>query len=410
MNKKRIVVIGGGAAGFFSAIKAAECHPLAEVSILEKNRTVLNKVRISGGGRCNVTHACFDNKQLSKYYPRGGSFLKALFTKFNTQSTVTWFENEKVNLKTESDGRMFPTTDNSETIALCLEHKARRLGISTRTSFGVKAIRQNPDATGKPLQVHLLSEDILEADAVIITTGGNPSLGGYQWLADLGHNIIPPVPSLFTFNVPASPFLEMAGVSVPNAQVRIAGKKLQQEGALLVTHWGFSGPAILKLSAWAARELAEVNYAFTLLINWIPTENENSVKDFFAKTKKESPKKLIQSNQLWNLPSRLWKKLCELSEIDEQLRWIDISNKQLNKLTEQLLNCPQTVKGKSTFKDEFVTCGGIPLNEVNPQTMESTKTKGVFFAGEVLDIDAVTGGFNFQAAWTTGFIAGSSIG
>lgn len=406
MSRKKIVVIGGGAAGFFGAIRAAEQNPAAEVLLLEKNRTVLNKVRISGGGRCNVTHACFDDKKLSKFYPRGGSFLKPLFKTFNPQSTIDWFQQKGVALKIESDGRMFPTTDSSETIALCLENEAIRKGVQVKTSTGVSKIHSKEE-TGFVLE--LLDGTSLEAEAVLVTTGGNPNVEGYRWLADLGLNILSPLPSLFTFNTPEGVFKDLSGVSVPNANVKIAGKKLKQDGPLLVTHWGFSGPAILKLSAWGAKELAEVEYKFSTLINWCGETTENEVREQWVSQKKLHPKKVIQSNQLLGVPSRLWKRLCELAEIDEQLRWIDVSNKQLNKLTENLINCNQTVAGKTTFKEEFVTCGGVDLNEINPNTMESKKIKGLFFAGEVLDIDAVTGGFNFQAAWTTSYVAGSNI-
>ena len=406
MSRKQIIVVGAGAAGFFGAITAAEHNPTAKVILLEKNRTVLNKVRISGGGRCNVTHDCQDNKKLSKSYPRGGTFLRSLFNQFNVQNTIQWFNNEGVTIKTEADGRMFPTTDNSETIAQALEQKARKLGVEVRTSFGVKKIVIEEY---KIKGIELLDGEIMEADSVLITTGGSPNITGYQWLMDLGHSIISPVPSLFTFNIPNSPFHELAGVSVPKATVKVAGKKLLQDGALLVTHWGFSAPAVLKLSAWGARDLADLQYDFQILINWIPDLNENQVRDFFTTYKKNNPKKLIQSNQLFDIPARLWKKFCELSEIDENLRWIDLTIKHTNKLVENLLNSSHKVQGKTTFKEEFVTCGGIDLSEINPQTLESKLIKGLFFAGEVLDIDAVTGGFNFQAAWTTGFVAGGNL-
>ena len=406
MTKKQIIVIGGGAAGFFGAISAAENNPDAKVILLEKNRTVLNKVRISGGGRCNVTHACFDNKQLAKFYPRGGSFLRSLFNQFNAQDTVKWFENQGVELKKEADGRMFPISDNSETIALCLEQKAKKMGVTVMTSFGVnKIIFKNHQITGLELQ----SGEILPANVVLITTGGNPNITGYQWLMDTGHRIVPPVPSLFTFNVPTSHFHDLAGVSVQKVSVKVAGKKLIQDGALLVTHWGFSAPAVLKLSAWGARELADLTYDFTAIINWIPDVSENKIRQTFDEIKKSNPKKLIQSNQQFELPSRLWKRLCELSEIDENLRWIDLTVKHTNKLIENLMNSSQKVQGKTTFKEEFVTCGGIDLSEINPETLESKIIKGLFFAGEVLDIDAVTGGYNFQAAWTTGFVAGKNM-
>lgn len=406
MDNKQIIVIGGGAAGFFGAILAAENNPNTKVILLEKNRTVLNKVRISGGGRCNVTHACFDNKQLAKFYPRGGAFLRPLFNQFNAQNTVEWFENQGVELKKESDGRMFPVSNNSESIAQCLEQKAKQLGIKVMTSFGVNKILFNDNQiTGIELQ----SGEILPADVVLVTTGGNPNINGYQWLMDTGHSIAPPVPSLFTFNVPTSHFHDLAGISVQKASVKVAGKKLIQDGALLVTHWGFSAPAVLKLSAWGARELADLFYDFTAIINWIPDFSENKIREIFLEIKKSNPKKLIQSNQQFELPSRLWKRFCELSEIDENLRWIDLTVKHTNKLIENLMNSSQKVQGKTTFKEEFVTCGGINLSEINHETMESKMVKGLFFAGEVLDIDAVTGGYNFQAAWTTGYVAGKNM-
>ncbi len=406
MNKKQIIVIGGGAAGFFGAISAAENNLEAKVILLEKNRTVLNKVRISGGGRCNVTHACFDNKQLAKFYPRGGFFLRPLFNQFNAQNAVQWFEEQGVELKKEDDGRMFPISDNSESIAQCLEQKAKHLGIKVMTSFGVSKINfEDNQITGLELQ----SGEIIPANTILVTTGGNPSITGYQWLMDTGHTVISPVPSLFTFNVPTSHFHDLAGVSVQKASVKVAGKKLIQDGALLVTHWGFSAPAVLKLSAWGARELADLFYDFTVIINWIPDVSENKIREVFQEIKKTNPKKLIQSNQQFELPSRLWKRFCELSEIDENLRWIDLTVRHTHKLIENLINSSQKVQGKTTFKEEFVTCGGINLSEINPETMESKLIKGLFFAGEVLDIDAVTGGYNFQAAWTTGFVAGKNM-
>ena len=406
MSKKQIIVIGGGAAGFFGAISAAENNPEAKVILLEKNRTVLNKVRISGGGRCNVTHACFENKQLSKFYPRGGAFLRPLFNMFNVQNTVQWFENQGVELKKEADGRMFPITDNSETIAQCLEDRVKKIGVTVRTSFGVSKINiENNKITGLELQ----SGEILPANSVLVTTGGNPNITGYQWIANTGHSIVPPVPSLFTFNVPSSHFHDLAGVSVQKASVKVAGKKLIQDGALLITHWGFSAPAVLKLSAWGARELADLFYDFTAIINWIPDVSENKIKQTFEEIKATNPKKIIQSNQQFELPSRLWKRFCELSEIDESLRWVDLTVRHTNKLIENLINSSQKVQGKTTFKEEFVTCGGVDLSEINQETLESKIIKGLFFAGEVLDIDAVTGGYNFQAAWTTGFVAGKNM-
>lgn len=404
---QKLIVIGGGAAGYFGAITAASCFPEAEVLLLEKNRTVLNKVRISGGGRCNVTHACFDNKQLSKFYPRGGSFLKPLLNQFGVRETIEWFDKQQVKLKTEADGRMFPTTDSSETIAWALEEISRKVGVKVKTSTGVKRILTD---SNKIVGVEIFDGEIIEASAVLVTTGGSPNLDGYAWLAEHGHGIVPPVPSLFTFNVPDSSFKDLAGVSQQQAIVRVAGKKhLLQDGPLLITHWGFSAPAVLKLSAWGARELAEMNYNFTAMINWVPETSEPKMRESFSDFKRNNPKKQVSSHPMLGVSARLWKRFCELAEIEENRVWLDISNKQLNKIIELLINTTQKVSGKTTFKEEFVTCGGVDLTSINPNTMESMHVKGLFFAGEVLDIDAVTGGFNFQAAWTTSYIAGKNI-
>jgi predicted Rossmann fold flavoprotein len=401
-SPRRVVVIGGGAAGFFASISAARHHPQAEVWLLEKNRTLLNKVRISGGGRCNVTHDCPDTKRLAQAYPRGGAFLRPLFQQFGVADTIRWFEQEGVTLKTEADGRMFPTTDSSETIVYALQEAARRAGVRIRTSCGVKTLRAQDD------QWHLegFDDQTWLADAVIVTTGGNPQLSGYDWLAELGLRIVPPVPSLFTFNVPDSPLHALSGVSVPKATVRIAGRKQSQDGPLLVTHWGFSGPAVLKMSAWAARDLADLDYTFTALTNWVADYSENQLREYLLDFKQAHPKKVVSSNPLLGVPTRLWAALCQLSEIDDTRRWVDLSNKQFNKLLNNLLNFESQVKGKTTFKEEFVTAGGVDLNQINGPSMAAKQLKGLFFAGEVLDVDAVTGGFNFQAAWTTGWVAG----
>ena len=404
VSARRVVVIGGGAAGFFASISAARHHPEAEVLLLEKNRTLLNKVRISGGGRCNVTHDCPDTKRLSQAYPRGGAFLRPLFQQFGVADTIRWFEQEGVRLKTESDGRMFPSTDSSETIVYALHEAALKAGVQIRTSCGVRAIRPQD----RQWQIDTLDGHSWLADAVIVTTGGNPQLSGYDWLADLGLRIVPPVPSLFTFNVPDSPLSALSGVSVPKATVRIAGRKQNQEGPLLITHWGFSGPAVLKMSAWAARDLAELDYSFTTLTNWLTDYTEQQLREQFLAFKQAHPKKVVVSNALMGVPSRLWAALCQLADIDDTRRWVDLSNKQFNKLTNNLLNFEAQVKGKTTFKEEFVTAGGVDLADINGSTMEAKSLGGLFFAGEVLDIDAVTGGFNFQAAWTTGYVAGRS--
>ncbi|GAB3510462.1 NAD(P)/FAD-dependent oxidoreductase [Spirosoma knui] len=407
MPSLTIVVIGGGAAGFFGAVTAAETFPDATVTILEKNRTVLNKVRISGGGRCNVTHACFDNRQLIKHYPRGEKPLRSLLTQFDATTTVRWFENRGVQLKTEADGRMFPSTNTSDTIVDCLLTTARRLGVQVRTSCGVASLSRT--AQGQ-WAIQLLTGETLQADRVLIATGGYPQLTAYGWLPRQSEPLIAPVPSLFTFNVPDNPLLPLAGVSVPDAKVYVVGTRQEQRGPLLVTHWGFSGPAILRLSAWAARELAEVDYRFTLRINWVPTLNDNQLRLALQDFRQQNGRKQVASQNPFGLPARLWQSFTEASDIADQQRWADLPAKLLNRLIERLTNSQFQVAGKSTFKDEFVTCGGIDMSSLHPQTLESKTQPGLFFAGEVLDVDGITGGFNFQNAWTTGYVAGRNIG
>ena len=421
MKSKKIIVIGGGAAGFFGAISAAERFPDFETVILEKNRTVLNKVRVSGGGRCNVTNALTDPRKFAAQYPRGETFLKNLFKQFSAADTIGWFEQRGVVLKTESDGRMFPQTDSSETIIDCLTRAARAAKIDIRTSAGVKYYWFED----QKWHVSLLDDTVLEADRLLVATGGNPQLLGYENLTNLDEHIEPPVPSLFTFNTPTNFLRDLAGVSVQDAEVKIIGSKpvssglaqrgltqrgLAQRGPVLITHWGFSGPAILRLSAWGARLLSESNYDFTLKINWLAGQTDEQVRVAFIKFKQENPRKQVASNPLSGIPSRLWLAFCAESTISGELRWVDISNKSLNQLVEFLTNSQFKVSGKTTFKEEFVTCGGVSLSTINPQTMESTMNKGLFFAGEVIDIDGITGGFNFQSAWSSGYVAGKNIG
>ncbi len=407
MPSLTIAVIGGGAAGFFGAITAAETFPHATVTIYEKSRTVLNKVRISGGGRCNVTHACFDNRQLVKHYPRGERWLRPLLNQFDASTTVNWFETKGVRLKTEPDGRMFPVTDSSETIINCLLQTANRLGIRIRTSIGIAAMTHH-ETGGWALQT--LDGESVMADRVLVATGGYPQLPSYGWLPSQAEPTVAPVPSLFTFNVPDSPLLPLAGVSVPDARVQIVGTKLEQRGPLLLTHWGFSGPAVLKLSAWAARELADADYHFALRVHWAPDLTDNQFRDAMNRLRQEHPKKQVVNHPLADLPARLWKALTVEAGIADTQRWADLPAKNQNRLIEKLTNNQFRVTGKSTFKEEFVTCGGIALGNLNPQTLESRAQPGLFFAGEVLDVDGVTGGFNFQNAWTTGYLAGKHIG
>ncbi|WP_161887599.1 BaiN/RdsA family NAD(P)/FAD-dependent oxidoreductase [Pontibacter russatus] len=407
---QRIVVIGGGAAGFFGAITCAQLNPEAMVLLLEKSGKLLSKVRVSGGGRCNVTHHCFVPSVLSQHYPRGGKQLKEAFRTFGAQETIDWFAQRGVQLKAEADGRMFPVTDNSETIVNCLLQEAKRVGVQIRTGAGVEKISAAQDTSGKPtFMLRLTSGESVTADKVLVCTGGNPKSQGYDWLRALGHNIQEPVPSLFTFNVPASPLKELQGVSVPRAKVRVAGQKLEYEGPLLITHWGYSGPAVLKLSAWGARYFHEQQYNFTALINWIPDYTEETLRENLQAYRQAHPKKVVSNNPLFGLPQRLWKALTALAAVPDDTRWAELPGKSTNKLVEALLRAPVAVKGKTTFKEEFVTCGGVDLRSVYMKTMESRVQQGLYFAGEVLDIDGVTGGFNFQAAWTTGFLAGKAM-
>ncbi|MCX2739308.1 NAD(P)/FAD-dependent oxidoreductase [Pontibacter anaerobius] len=405
----QIAVIGGGAAGFFGAITCAEANPQAKVLLLEKTNKLLSKVRVSGGGRCNVTHNCFVPTVFSQYYPRGGKQLKEALKVFGARETVEWFERRGVKLKAESDGRMFPVTDNSETIIECLQQQARIAGVQIKTSAAVESIKPVRDGNKTYFLLNLSNGEIIKADKVLVSTGGNPKSQGYDWLRQLGHTIQEPVPSLFTFNVPSSPLKELQGVSVPHARVRIAGQKLEYEGPLLITHWGYSGPAVLKLSAWGARYFYEQKYAFTALIQWVPEQTEESLREQLQQYRQAHPKKIVAGNSLFGLPQRLWQELTQLAEVPEQVRWADLPAKNTNKLVEALLRMPVPVNGKTTFKEEFVTCGGIDLRQVNMKTMESRLQPGLYFAGEVLDIDGITGGFNFQAAWTTGYLAGKSL-
>jgi predicted Rossmann fold flavoprotein len=408
--QKKIVIIGGGASGFMGAITAAETFPEAKIILLEKNREVLGKVRISGGGRCNVTNSEKIPKKFSKNYPRGAAFLLKLFDVFDQNDTVNWFETRQVPLKIEKDSRMFPTTDKSETIIECLTYTARKLKIDVITSAGVKNIFQLTDNELDRFELELFSGEKLKAYSIQYAAGGSPTLQGYHILQAFGIQINTPVPSLFTFNVEGSGIIDFSGLSVANTSVKIVGQKLEADGPLLITHWGFSGPAILKLSAWGARILGENEYKFKILINWCNQLLSKELIESIGQLQSTNPKKIIQSNPLFGLPSRLWIWLCEQAEISKELLWLDISHKKKNKLLENLQNCAFTINGKSTFKEEFVTCGGVKLEEVNAQTLEAIKVPGLFFSGEILDIDAVTGGFNFQAAWTTGYIVGKNIG
>lgn len=398
----QIIVIGGGAAGFFGAIHAAEHFPDSHVTILERAAEVLGKVKISGGGRCNVCHAEYDPRVLSKSYPRGAKALLGPFNRFCTGDTIAWYAERGVALKTEDDGRMFPVTDDSQTIVDCLRRAASQAGVQVRTQVNVRDIRPHEGRW----QVETTS-DTLTADRVLVAPGSSQHI--WDIFARLGHTIESPVPSLFTFNIRDPRLADIPGIAVPGA-VSVPGTALREQGPVLITHWGLSGPAILRLSAWGARDLHARGYQFKLLVHWVPGTRVEEMFQALAGMRKDHPKKTAQAQSAFGLPNRLWRKLCTAAGIGEALNWADTNNAQLKALATELCEGSYAVTGKSTFKDEFVTCGGIRLDEVNFKTMESKRLPGIFFAGEVMDIDAITGGFNFQAAWTTSAIAGMSIG
>lgn len=400
---KKIAVIGGGAAGFFAAISAKVHSPSSEVIIFEKTSKLLAKVKVSGGGRCNVTHACFQSSELAKFYPRGGKQLRKAFDEFNTRDTVDWFENRGVALKTEDDNRMFPTTDDSQTIIDCLMSETKKLGIRISISSSILEVNKLDSRFELTLK-----SGVQTFDKVIIASGGSPKTEGFDWLKALGHEIVSPVPSLFTFNMPKEPIKELMGLSVPNASVRVQGTKLVQSGPLLITHWGMSGPAVLKTSAWGARALSDMNYQFIAHVNWLGRVKENELRQMIESVIAEFGKRMLRNKNPFDMPQRLWEFLLEKVGLSLEKLWSELGKKGINKLVNILLNDEYSVSGKTTFKEEFVTCGGISLSDVDFKTMESRKCPGLYFAGEVLDVDGVTGGFNFQAAWTTGFIAGKA--
>jgi predicted Rossmann fold flavoprotein len=405
MSKKKLVVIGGGAAGFFCAVNAARLNPELEVVIIEKTTKLLSKVKVSGGGRCNVTHHCFSIADMIKKYPRGAGFLKKAFHHFFTTDTIAWFKERGVELKIEADGRMFPVTNSSETIVECLIRETNKYGVSILLNKEVKSVTKIKDQW----RLVFANDTFLVADFVCIASGGYPKSIQFEWLKKTGHTIEEPAPSLFTFNMPGNPITALMGISVENVSVKIIGSKLAEQGPLLITHWGMSGPAILKLSAWGAKELVAKNYTFSILVNWLAAYNEQSLKEHLQQVRFDIASQKISSRNPFALPQRLWEYLLQQSGISEELRWADLPGKEQNKLIKNLCAQEFSVKGKTTFKEEFVTAGGIVLNEVDYNTMQSKVTQNLFFAGEVLDVDGVTGGFNFQNAWTTGFIAATAI-
>lgn len=396
----KVIVIGGGAAGFFAAINCALNYPATEVILIEAGNP-LAKVRISGGGRCNVTHHCFEPSQLVQNYPRGGQALRGAFTRFQPQDTVAWFQKFGVELKTEADGRMFPITDSSETIVNCLFLAAKNAGVKILTGTPVKSVLSG-------FQVILKTGEIYQSDRLLIATGSQPS--GYGFAQALGHTIESPVPSLFTLQI-KDPRLEgLAGVSMESVQIKLPKTNLEQTGPLLITHWGISGPAVLKLSAWSARILSENKYKYPLSINWVPDYTPTTLKELFLTVKINFAKRKIVSHSPLNLPKRFWQQIVLYLGISAETPWAALSKNHLNQLISQLTQGIYQIQGKGVFKEEFVTCGGVSLKEVDFKSMESKICQGLYFAGEVLDIDGVTGGFNFQSAWTTGWIAALGMG
>lgn len=402
--KKTLLVVGGGAAGFFCAVNAARLNSNLKVVIAEKTGKLLSKVKVSGGGRCNVTHNCETVADLVSKYPRGKNFLKKSFHHFNNNDTVKWFEKRGVKLKTEADGRMFPVTDNSQTIIDCLLKEADKYNVEVLLNTDIQQIKP----VSNKFDILSSNNKVSACDYVLIACGGFHKPEHYKWLQDFGHTIEPTVPSLFTFNIPDNDIVKLMGLSVPEATVKVQGTKHNHNGPLLITHWGLSGPAVLKTSAWAARDLAALNYHFKINVKWI-NNTLNEVNEKFQELRMNNASQKLSSKTLYNLPQRLWQYFLSVAEINEDKRWADITAKQQNKLAETLTAQQFEVRGKTTFKEEFVTCGGVSLSEIEPQTMQSKKIPNLYFAGEVMDVDGITGGFNFQHAWTSGWIAANGI-
>lgn len=399
----KVAIIGGGAAGFFSAINVKKNHPNSSVTIFEKSKKTLSKVKISGGGRCNVTSGCFSINELCKAYPRGGKQLKKAFHVFNTKDTFEWFEERGVPLYIQEDLRVFPKSNSSSSIIDCLEKEIYKLKIEIVLGSPIIAIKEKNEL----LELTIKSEQKKELYShVIIASGGSPKIEGLHWLARLNHEIIPPAPSLFTFNMPHEQITKLMGISLKNVIVKVEGTKLKSSGPLLITHWGMSGPAILKLSSLGARSLNELEYNFKIQLNWVNQTNNSIVATALKESALKNPNKKVSSTKFNDIPERLWIYLLNKSDISIEKKWNELGKKSINKLINQLTNDIYSIKGKTTFKEEFVTCGGVSLESIDLKTMQSNSIKNLYFAGEVLDIDAITGGYNFQAAWTTGFIAG----
>ena len=399
----KVAVIGGGAAGFFTALSVKEHNPSAKITLFEKTTKVLTKVKISGGGRCNITNAVTDLEILCGAYPRGGKQLRNSFFKFDTTDTQQWFESRGVSLKTEIDGKVFPVSNNSQSIIDCLMNQAKKSEILIEYNSAIKSLVK------KDLQWLLYIQNKIQPqifDYVVVASGGSPKRKGFEWLLNLGHSISPPVPSLFTFNMPNESITQMMGVTIEQAKIKIKGTSIETKGPLLITHWGMSGPAILKASALGARILNDLDYTFEIEINWVMERNTEVLFLKLQEFADQYPQKTLLKKKGFLLPNRLWQYLIKKSGIPLDKKWCELGKKKIRHLVELLSSDTYSVVGKTTFKEEFVTCGGIKLKNVDLKTMQSKSCPNLYFAGEVLDIDAITGGFNFQAAWTTGFIAG----
>ena len=404
MGREQIVIVGGGAAGFFAAIACARANSECEVSIFERSSQFLSKVRISGGGRCNVTHALFDQRMFTTRFPRGERELISPFHRFSVEDTVGWFAARNVRLKTEEDGRMFPETDSSQTIIDCLIAEAKTAGVQLFTRKGIEAAHVRSEGG---FDLKLNNGESIACDRLLLATGGCRSIGGVELARSLGHTIEPPVPSLFSLHAPAPWLHSLPGISVTDAELSV--KKLRERGPLLVTHNGISGPAVLRLSAWGARVLHGMNYHFTLRVNWIPELNEAELRTEFKLRRQTQPNRRVNNSPIGKIPARLWEKLVLNAGISPETIWTSLTRAGTNELVRLVRATELEIDGKSLNKDEFVTCGGVRLREINLKTMESRSTPGLYFAGELLDIDGITGGFNFQAAWTTGWIAGHAM-
>jgi predicted Rossmann fold flavoprotein len=402
---KTIAIVGGGAAGFFAAIRCAGLAPHLKVVILESSSKLLSKVRISGGGRCNLSHACYEPSELTGYYPRGGKELNGPFHTFSPAETVEWFESRGLSLKTEKDGRIFPVSDSSGSVIACLMDAAKDAGIDILLNCRVCSIQRNEKGL---FILEFQDGHTFRCDALILAPGGIASPKGYELLNGTGHSFVPPVPSLFTFNIPLVALTSLMGISVPDAQVMIRGMKYISRGPLLITHWGMSGPAILKLSSVAARELSACRYVFSISVNWNPRLSYEDVKLKLHEARKDLGRKRVSAFNPFEIPGRLWEYLVSKTSLARGTEWSQLSNDMIRSLLKVILDDDYKVEGKTTFKDEFVTCGGVSLKEIDFKTMQSKRQNGLFFAGEFMDIDGLTGGFNFQAAWTTGYIAGTN--